>query len=951
MQEIILQVYPRGVNPIVQVSQYDKGRNLLLKLYEGSTAYNIPEGCNVLFEGQKPDGTVFSYQAAYDDNLVTLSLEQQVTLVAGRVTCELRILNGDSVNIGTINFTMYVEASPVDSDDDISETEIPALIDLGQQYAERAETAAEYAESYAETCETAAETAQEVLDSIPEEYTTLSNQVSYNTEDITEINEVVAVKEVADITDDITLSEGYYYLYGSIGMLVDDMLTEDSNSVYIATPLDVSDYRGKIMRIIVTNTYTDSARSFGFCDSNNAIVSRYKENNVDWKSNDGHYEIDIDIDADYFYFSCRSTTVPVGFIIYEKGEIPDARIGTDGTVYETLGIAIRTQLNAKANLSDFEILENEVDALNTQVMEQEIADITSGLTLTSGYYYWSGSIGSTLATVANASSEYIATPADVSAYRGKKLKIVVESVPTASARCIGFCDSNNVIVSVNTESHLEWSLNAEGYYETYLDIDADYFFFSCKSDTNPVSFSVIDDPEIYAVIDSKITAAINETTDFCFVSNDDSASDTNEGTLDAPFATVDYALLKGFKKIYINGSGLYEQTVNLTLGGSSVEISKYNGTDKVIFVNPNRIIISENETLVDGTTKVYMASLNASLDDNLLWIYQDGINDPTTLIDDDDRHPLQRGLYYRCDDTKIERCESESVYAATNEIENSDDYLWYYDSDNSVIYYSRPSAISADNPIVIPTSQNFITDRYPYQEFIARGIDVKYMTFYVGILNHALLEDCKTSNVYGGGCFDYTRTLNVEFIRCEAQHCQISSNGDGFNGHALSSGETFSKQVCASLIDCWSHDNNDDGYSDHERSETMIMGGLYEYNKKGGVTPSYGSHCTCYNVVSQHNYNGFYYTGAATEAEGGYYGQLICNSCLSRNNTGQGSSAGYKTDGGNKVECINCKSIGNTYGFYTPSATGDIRLIDCGTLNNGTVKYGNVTSQNTTIVE
>lgn len=177
MQQINLQVYPRGVNPIIQISQYDKGRQLQLNLYDGASKYNIPAGSEVLFEGQKPDGTIFSYEAAYAGNVVTISIAQQATLIPGRTTCELRILNGDSVNIGTINFTMYVEASPVNGDYPVSETDIPAIIDLGQQYAERAEDAAERAEADAALADEAATLAQTVLNSIPEEYSDLSDDV------------------------------------------------------------------------------------------------------------------------------------------------------------------------------------------------------------------------------------------------------------------------------------------------------------------------------------------------------------------------------------------------------------------------------------------------------------------------------------------------------------------------------------------------------------------------------------------------------------------------------------------------------------------------------------------------------------------------------------------------------------------------------------------------------
>ena len=134
MQSVNLQITPTGICPVVNVSQYDVGRQFTLALYDGSTAYIPPSGTTARIDGVKPDGHTFSYTDAVSisNNIVTITTKEQMTVVKGAVTCELRFTKNND-NIGTLNFVLNVEPSPINENTDPSDTEIPAIIDLARQ--------------------------------------------------------------------------------------------------------------------------------------------------------------------------------------------------------------------------------------------------------------------------------------------------------------------------------------------------------------------------------------------------------------------------------------------------------------------------------------------------------------------------------------------------------------------------------------------------------------------------------------------------------------------------------------------------------------------------------------------------------------------------------------------------------------------------------------------------
>lgn len=144
MQTVNLQIIPNGVLPRVNVSQFDTGRQIQFKLYDGAVAYTIPTGTEVRVDGIKPDKHGFSYDATWSGNTVTVTTTEQMTVLAGDVSCELRLIKNND-NIGTLNFILAVEVSPINDDTIISDTDIPTIIALATEQMERAEAAADHA--------------------------------------------------------------------------------------------------------------------------------------------------------------------------------------------------------------------------------------------------------------------------------------------------------------------------------------------------------------------------------------------------------------------------------------------------------------------------------------------------------------------------------------------------------------------------------------------------------------------------------------------------------------------------------------------------------------------------------------------------------------------------------------------------------------------------------------
>lgn len=150
-QNLNTNLIPGQVKPRVNVSQYDKSsRTLRFALYNGDQVFNITSGMSAMIEGTKPDGHGFQYNASVTSgsNIVTATLTQQMTVVAGEVNCEIVILSGNE-RLATGNFVIDVEPAALNDSVIPSDSELPMIIALATAQMEAAAASAQDAEAWA----------------------------------------------------------------------------------------------------------------------------------------------------------------------------------------------------------------------------------------------------------------------------------------------------------------------------------------------------------------------------------------------------------------------------------------------------------------------------------------------------------------------------------------------------------------------------------------------------------------------------------------------------------------------------------------------------------------------------------------------------------------------------------------------------------------------------------
>ena len=196
MRAYTADMIPGGASPVINVSQYDNDYAVTVTLIEGAEIYTPPSGATIMVEGTKPDGNGFSYACTYQGNVVTVPIYTQMTAVAGRFPIEL-VVYQSGLRVGSCNITLAVERAPLDSDEIISDSDIPAIIALAQSQADAAASSA----ASAETAKTAAMgAAQDAIDAAQE----LQTAIQFNA---ALIHETVsgAVASFADGADNIPM--------------------------------------------------------------------------------------------------------------------------------------------------------------------------------------------------------------------------------------------------------------------------------------------------------------------------------------------------------------------------------------------------------------------------------------------------------------------------------------------------------------------------------------------------------------------------------------------------------------------------------------------------------------------------------------------------------------------------------------------------------------------------
>lgn len=144
MQTINLNLIPGSVLPVVNVSQYDEGRQFAIAVYDGAAAYSLA-GKTVQIQGLKADGHGFMYGqsdtvhgnavVSVSTNVVTITTPKQMTAAEGNARVELRIKDSSDNVVHTLNFILCVELSALPDNAEMSASEysyVQHLIDVAE---------------------------------------------------------------------------------------------------------------------------------------------------------------------------------------------------------------------------------------------------------------------------------------------------------------------------------------------------------------------------------------------------------------------------------------------------------------------------------------------------------------------------------------------------------------------------------------------------------------------------------------------------------------------------------------------------------------------------------------------------------------------------------------------------------------------------------------------------
>ena len=111
-QTVTVNLIPGLSTPaVVRVSQYDVGRPILFKVFDGTMPASFVSNTIATVVGTKPSGLGFSEVATISGNTASLNSTLTMTQELGMIPAEIRFTQG-TTDIGTANFILAVEPSP-----------------------------------------------------------------------------------------------------------------------------------------------------------------------------------------------------------------------------------------------------------------------------------------------------------------------------------------------------------------------------------------------------------------------------------------------------------------------------------------------------------------------------------------------------------------------------------------------------------------------------------------------------------------------------------------------------------------------------------------------------------------------------------------------------------------------------------------------------------------------
>lgn len=415
---------------------------------------------------------------------------------------------------------------------------------------------------------------------------------------------------------------------------------------------------------------------------------------------------------------------------------------------------------------------------------------------------------------------------------------------------------------------------------------------------------------------------------------------TGDGSSGSPFASLGAAItaLGGRGTVLVRGA---EFTKVLQFSPALVTdridiIGEFTGTANPIVRMSDKLT---GITKTAGQTKIYQVT-TAVVAATPNWIYQDGVADARTLIEAGRHQPEHNGRANRLPFTKIVKATATTLALAMAELDASADPRCFYDS--GILYFTVDSGgdgttanIYVDATVGLVSAGSVETAG----QISITNLDIRY-----GGLNTRPFRKTRLDNVavHGsrGDAWSHCGDSKAGMVETScAGSTATDGTGDGVNGH------NHANLVIESL---YSHDNNDDGESNHEYGRTRIANHYCEYNGGTAVAPALGCDAIYSAGRSFRNQRisgrkPAAYCVVGAPADGGDKTLAIFRNCRSEEDTvsfsdGTPGTASYGF-------CDNCESI-------NPTTTGyDVYQIrNCRHSGTGTPKTAKVLVVNSTIV-
>ena len=109
-ESINLNIIPTGDKPVFHAAQYDVNRPIIINLFWGEDAYNVPEGVSLELQVRKVDNNIVTAEPdSVVTNVVTFLTTEQMTACSGTNLCEVQLTDGDDNSIATLQFYLVVQ--------------------------------------------------------------------------------------------------------------------------------------------------------------------------------------------------------------------------------------------------------------------------------------------------------------------------------------------------------------------------------------------------------------------------------------------------------------------------------------------------------------------------------------------------------------------------------------------------------------------------------------------------------------------------------------------------------------------------------------------------------------------------------------------------------------------------------------------------------------------------